>query len=315
MNRSLPRTVCFLSTALLLGLAVADATGAAWDIFPLKPTQSDLRYGEHPRNLLDFYRAKSDKPTPVLIFFHGGGFVGGDKRIAASQGLVKQCLPAGISVVSANYRFIAGPNSQPFPGPMLDGARVVQFVRTKAREWNLDPERIALSGGSAGACMSMWIAMHDDLADAKSDDPVARQSSRVSCVVAYGGQSSLDPKWVLEQIGGNPSIHPSLMPLFGVAAAAELETPKVQAVIREASPINHASKDDPPMYLVYNTPLAGTPLPAGTPIGVSIHHAQFGKLLRDKYAELGIPCELRHAQHTPAMDEMAFLKKYLIGER
>jgi len=274
------------------------------------PALADVRYGKHPRNLLDFYRAKSEGPTPVLIFFHGGGFVGGDKRGAARQGLARRCLESKISVVAANYRFVAGRDSEPFPGPMLDGARVVQFVRTKAREWNLDPKRVALSGGSAGACMSMWIGMHDDLAEAASADPVARESTRVSCVVAYGGQSCLDPKWIVQNIGGDPGVHPSLMPFYGVRALPELDTPKAQALIREASPINYATKDDPPMYLVYGTPLAGTPLAPGTPIGTSIHHARFGKLVQDKYAELKIPCELRYEGHVPAQDELAFLKKH-----
>jgi len=275
----------------------------------LKPTAADVRYGEHPRNVLDFYRADSEKPTPVLIYFHGGGFVGGDKRVAVGNRLLGDCLENGISVVSANYRFVAGPNSKPFPGPMLDGGRVIQFVRTNADEWKLDPKRIALCGGSAGACMSMWLAMHDDLAQPDSDDPVARQSSRVACVVAYGGQSSLDPKWIVGNIGGNPGVHPSLLPFYGVSSIDELEEPEHRAMIRRASPITHATKDDPPMYLLYGTPLEGTPLPPNASVGTSIHHALFGKLVDDTYEELGIECLVRHRDHRPEVSEIEFLKK------
>jgi len=313
----LPRCLVLLLAGLALcrGAWAAEADGRKPEGRMIANTVADARYGPHPRNLLDFYQAESERPTPVLIFFHGGGFVGGDKRIAALNPLVVQSILSGISVVSANYRFIRGPQGEPFPGPMHDGARVVQFVRSKAGEWKLDPERIALSGGSAGACMSMWIAMHDDMADADSDDPVARLSTRVSCVVAYGGQSCLDPKWIVENIGGNPSIHPSLRPFYGVQSQEELATPKMQAVVRDASAINHASKDDPPMYLVYGTPLAGTPLPPDTSIGTSIHHALFGKLVKDKYDELGITCLLRYKGHTPEQSEIEFLKEQFKLER
>ena len=109
----------------------------------------------------------------------------------------------------------------------------------------------------------------------------------------------------------NPTIHPSLKPFYGVGSLDEIDTPKVQALVREASPINHASKDDPPMYLVYGTPLGGTPLPEWTPIGISIHHAAFGKLVQDKYEALGIPCRLRYPGHVPEQDPMAFLKEHL----
>ncbi|MEQ1830195.1 MAG: hypothetical protein ABL921_29830, partial [Pirellula sp.] len=44
------------------------------------PTRQDVAYGPHERNVLDFYQAKSDKPTPLVIFIHGGGFVGGNKN-------------------------------------------------------------------------------------------------------------------------------------------------------------------------------------------------------------------------------------------
>ena len=70
---------------------------------PIAPTFANVAYGTHERQVLDFYQAKSDRPTPLLFFIHGGGWVAGDKggRTGAS---VKQYLAAGISVVSINYR-------------------------------------------------------------------------------------------------------------------------------------------------------------------------------------------------------------------
>ena len=78
--------------------------------------------------------------------------------------------------------------------PLEDAARALQFVRSKAAEWNLDKPRIGATGGSAGACTSLWLAFHDDMADPTSKDPVARESTRLFCAAVNGAQVSLDPQ-------------------------------------------------------------------------------------------------------------------------
>src|SRR5262249_34910459 len=139
------------------------------------PTHQDVKYGPHERNILDFWQAESKEPTPVLVSIHGGGFVQGDKNV--NPQLLKECLEAGISVAAINYRYSTQAIA---PAPFRDGTRAIQFIRSKAKDWNLDPKRIAATGGSAGAGMSLWIGCHDDLADPKSDDPVLRQSTRLT---------------------------------------------------------------------------------------------------------------------------------------
>jgi len=283
-------------------------------------SQMDVVYGEHPRHKLDFYRAKSPNTTPVLIFFHGGGFVSGDKsKYDASQKLVAQCLENGISVVSANYRFVRdrdGESGHPFPAPMLDGARVIQFVRAKANEWQLDPARVGLAGSSAGACMSIWIALHDDMADADSDDIVARQSTRVSGVLSYAGQTTLDPRVILKHIGGSPKIHSSLKPFYNVNSVDELEKPALRKVVEYASALNFVSQDDPPLCLFYNQiPLAGTPLPPDASASISIHHPMFGKLMKDAYEVLGLQCVFGAKDVEPEMSAWAFLNQTLIDSK
>ena len=279
----------------------------------LEPTLANVKYGSHPRNVLDLFKTESETATPVLIFFHGGGFVAGDKKAGAAHRLSRQCVDSGISVVSANYRFVRqgrdGAPAEPFPGPMLDCARVVQFVRSKADEWNIDPDRVALSGGSAGAVISLWIALNDDLAEPDSADPVARLSTRVSCAVPYNGPTSLDPKVILKHVGGNAEIHPSLKPFYGVAAIEEVDTPAKQQLARDASALSHVSADDPPLYLTYGGDLASAPLPADASFGKSIHHPMFGKLLKDKCDELGVTCHFACRDIEATMDEFTFLKQ------
>ena len=77
--------------------------------------------------------------------------------------------------------------------PLEDAARAVQFLRSKAGEWNIDKTRIAATGGSAGACSSLWLAFHDDMAKPDSPDPVARESTRLTAAAVNGAQTSLDP--------------------------------------------------------------------------------------------------------------------------
>ena len=157
----------------------------------------DVPYGSHPRQVLDFYQAKSDKPTPVVLYIHGGGWQGGDKRTNP-----KAFLDKGISVVAINYRYVRNGVEDkvepPVKAPLEDAARALQFVRSSAAEWNLDKTRIGATGGSAGACTSLWIAFHDDMADPQSEDPIARESTRLYCAAVNGAQVSLDPKELRE---------------------------------------------------------------------------------------------------------------------
>ena len=164
-----------------------------------KPTLANMAYGLHERQVLDFYKAPADKPTPLLFFIHGGGWLNGDK---SGFNNAAPYLAAGISVVSINYRFIPQAEADrlvpPVHGPLHDAARALQFVRSKAAEWNIDKARIGASGGSAGACSSLWLAFHPDLADPKSSDPVARESTRLWCAAVVRAQTTLDPAQMKE---------------------------------------------------------------------------------------------------------------------
>lgn len=262
-----------------------------------EPTLADVHYGDHERQVLDFWKAKSEKPAPLLFFIHGGGWVGGDK---ATVGNVQPYLDAGISVVSINYRY----NTQaqqagvkpPVQWPLSDAARALQFVRSKASEWNIDKQRIGASGGSAGACSSLWLAFHDDMADPKSSDPVARESTRLWCAAVNGAQTTLDPQQMKEwtpnsRYGGhafgfmpdpkNTSTRDSQFAAF--LAARE----QVLPWIKEYSPYEHVSAGDPPIYLFYSAaPALGQEQKDPT------HTANFGVKLEEKLKSVGVESEL-----------------------
>ena len=132
---------------LLLTLLAAWPTVAA-EPKGLAPDVENAAYGPHERNVLDLWKAKSDRPTPLVVFIHGGGFVNGDKSQIRGRPAVRQCLDAGVSFASINYRFR---EHAPIQDILRDAARAIQYIRSRAAEWNIDPARIACYGGSAGA--------------------------------------------------------------------------------------------------------------------------------------------------------------------
>jgi acetyl esterase/lipase len=209
---------------------------------------ANVAYGSHPRQVLDFYPAKSDNPTPVVLYIHGGGWRGGDKKTNPAAFLAK-----GISVVAINYRYVQNGVEDkvkpPVKAPLGDAARALQFVRSKADQWNLDKKRIGATGGSAGACTSLWLAFHDDMADPKSSDAVARESTRLYCAAVNGAQVSLDPKELREWM---PNYRYGAH-AFGLKNIQSLidNREKVLKWIKEYSPIEHVSKDDPPIAMFY----------------------------------------------------------------
>ena len=279
----------------------------------LQPTMADVKYGPYDRNVLDFYKAESDQPTPLIVYIHGGGFVGGDKG-SINRDILNAALADKISCAALNYRFIDGEDVI-FPTPQRDSARAIQFLRSKAKEWNIDPKRIACYGGSAGAGTSMWIGFHDDLADPAASDPVLRESTRIAAIGTFGGQGTYSPIGIKELIGGRAWEHPSIFKAYGLKSVEEAlnPTPDQRKLYDEASAITHLTKDDPPLYMVYNE--ADGPLPENAKPGQGIHHPNFGRQLKKKMDELGIENVMVYTPKEPhrnASQEMYdFLKKHL----
>ena len=261
------------------------------------PTLPNVSYGPHPKQVIHFWKAESAKPAPLLLFIHGGGWQGGNRSSGLYPSLLKEMLEAGISVASVEYRFIAEATADgmvpPVKGPLSDAARALQFVRSKAAEWNIDKTRIAASGGSAGACSSLWLAFHDDLADPKSADPVARESTRLLCAAVNGAQTTLDPAQMVEWTPNSRyGAH-----AFGItgdnakktSAFAEFLAKRESILpwIAEYSPYALVSAGDPPVYLFYGNPPA-----MGKEEKDPTHTANFGVGLQERCKAAGVDCEL-----------------------
>ncbi len=261
------------------------------------PTVAKLAYGPHERQVLDFWKADSDKPTPLVLYIHGGGWRNGDKS-GLSAKAIEQYLQAGISVAAINYRFVQHAIEQkidpPVKAPLEDAARTLQLIRSKAGAWNLDKKRIGATGGSAGACSSLWLAFHDDLADPKSSDPIARESTRLFCAAVSGAQTSLDPKELREWIPNyGYGAH-----AFGFAKFEEFYDGRAKVLqwLKEYSPIEHVSKDDPPIFMEY--PSQKVPPVIGEKQADPTHSAIMGIKLAEKLKEVGIEAILVYPGHS-----------------
>jgi hypothetical protein len=253
----------------------------------VEPTFKEVSYGPHEDMTLNFWKIESQNPTPLLVHIHGGGWLGGKKHETANANELKK----GYSFASIDYR-LAG--VELLPAAVHDAARAIQFLRTKAKEWNFDPNRIAVIGGSAGAASSLWLAYHDDMANSKSDDPVLRESSRVCGAVAMGGQTTLDPFLLEKKIGPACIRHGMIWKTVGAKSIEDLmdNWDQYKSLSLQCSPITHVTKDDPPVFLNY-----GQPAPVPVVKGDGIHHAGFGRLLKTKCKKMGTECYLQVKGH------------------
>lgn len=262
---------------------------ASYDASVPTPTFRSVSYGSHPRQVLDVWVAESEQATPVVFVIHGGGWSGGEKERVHRFVDVKDLLSSGISVVAINYRLmrhaIAEEVVPPVKAPLSDAARALQYVRSRASEWGLDPKRIGAAGGSAGACSSLWLAFHEDLADLSSEDLVSRQSTRLTCAAVIGAQTTLDPQQMKQwtpnsRYGGHA---------FGAKNFTQFlqQREKLLPLIHQYSPYHLASANDPPVYLYYSaTPGLGEPQKDPT------HTSNFGVKLKERLDELKVECEL-----------------------
>jgi arylformamidase len=249
------------------------------------PSRAEVAYGPHARNVLDFWQADGDSPRPLLVYIHGGGWTSGDKWQEGNP--QRAWLAKGVSYVAINYRLTP---AAPLPAPVHDAARAIQFLRTRATEWNIDTKRICLTGGSAGACTAMWLLCHDDLADPHSADPVLRESTRVAGAAVFRGQTSIDPMQIEPWLGPHVLQHRMIAAAVGERTMEDALKNYVlhREIYAEFSPYNHVSSDDPPLFMSCDSDLTVPSRHASH----GIHHPVFGVKLKEKADSVGMECHL-----------------------
>jgi len=191
----------------------------------------DLEYVEygHERHRLDLYLpAANDRPAPLIVWVHGGGWAGGSKAGTPAIRMVR----SGFAVASINYRLS---QHAIFPAQIHDCKAAIRWLRAHASEYRLDPAHIGVWGSSAGGHLVALMGTSNGIADLEGQLGNPEQSSDVQAVVDWFGPTDFFTVGSKETrtrlLGGDPQTIPE------------------QA--RRASPIHYVSKDDPPFLVMH----------------------------------------------------------------
>ncbi len=213
-----------------------DPRSASLSAQPPLPTERDVTYCtlDGVELKMDIYRPqRSAAPTPALLYVHGGGWTGGDKRSGEGIRDIPELLARGYLVAAVNYRL--APRYK-FPAMIEDVKCVVRFLRANAERFSINPEKIGAWGGSAGGHLVDLLGT----ADATAGWDVGQyleQSSRVQAVVDMYGPTDLT---VLFE-GANPRL---MEQVFGTSD-------RNSETLQKASPVNWVSSDDPPFLILH----------------------------------------------------------------
>jgi acetyl esterase len=215
----------------LILLATLQATAT----HTLAPAQDGIVFGKASGETLtmDYYEPKGPGVHPIAIIIHGGGYQRGDSKSGSEAYCAQFLAPAGYAVFSVNYRLAP---KYPYPYMVYDVERAVRFIRHNAKQWNADPNKISLVGGSAGGFLSNMVGLLNAPGDPKAEDPVDRESARVQAVVTLYAQSSF------ANVPLNNDVHALLDPL--------IQQKGLQEALRESAPITYVTKDAPPFLLI-----------------------------------------------------------------
>ncbi len=149
---------------------------------------------------VDIYRSDEPGPNPVIVYFHGGGFVGGDKVGAISEYL-NAARDAGWDIVSVNYRLTTPDDANAFPAAVSDAKRVVRWVKANADAQDWDAGNVAAMGHSAGGNLAGMLAVTADEPGLEASDLPADLAATDSSVI---GVVALNPVSDLTLFGANP---------------------------------------------------------------------------------------------------------------
>ena len=158
-------------------------------------TRANVESGRHDGEALlgDAYLPKAAGKYPVVIAVHGGGWQGGSK--ASYRFLGPWLAQRGYAVFSIDYRLVK-PGRKMFPESVLDARAAVKFMRSRAGEFGVDPDRIALMGDSAGAHLAALVALGGEaFGEAYKDDPYAAVSAKVKALIPVYGVFDMAQQW------------------------------------------------------------------------------------------------------------------------
>jgi len=256
---------------LILLAALATVPARSEDAPPAVKVERNVVYttagGE--KLMMDIAAPKEGGPHPAVLLLHGGAWMSGSRKDLSTSSkkgtpsLIEQIAARGYVVASASYRLAP---KHKFPAQIEDARTAVRFLRANAKKYDLKPDQIAAGGFSAGGHLALLLGLADK--GSFKNDELADHSSRVNCVVSFFGPTDLSLYASSEGL-----VDAYMVPWLG----KECKTDK--AVFAKASPLEFATKDDPPVLFIHGT----------ADFVVPIVHSE---RLLDKLKELGVKADL-----------------------
>jgi len=192
--------------------------------------------GQHVQ--LNIARPKvGDGPFPTVLCIHGGGFRAGDRK--SYDALCIKLAEKGYVAVTASYRFAP---KYPFPAAVHDTKAAVRWLRANAKKYGIDPERIGVTGGSAGGHLAQFLAVTGDVKEFEGEGGNPKESSKVKCVVNVYGPSDFTKSY------GKSVDAAEVLPLF---LGGDLEKARPQHV--KASPLYWVTPNAAPTLCIHGT--------------------------------------------------------------
>jgi acetyl esterase/lipase len=195
--------------------------------------------------MLDLARPQGEGPFPAIVFVHGGGWSGGNRQ--AYRGQIQEAAMRGYVAATITYRLMQFDQGKKetttatpiFPAQIHDAKAAIRWVRAHAKKYQVDPERIGVTGASAGDHLSLLVGLTDPSSGLEGDSGNPDQSSRVQAVVNVFGPTDMascyeksSVAWMFRLfLGGTPD------------EAGER--------YKAASPLTYVSKDDPPVLTLH----------------------------------------------------------------
>ncbi len=175
---------------------------------------SDLPFlGEGRKEKLDLYlpNGPERKDRPAVVFIHGGGFTGGDKAEQRSSSVSADLARAGYVVVSCNYVLGAKSKDGVWPRNIADCREAVRWVRAHTVELGVNPDKIAVAGGSAGGYLALMVGLSDDRTG-PGGDPQAKVPAKVSAVIDMYGVVNFSKHGKGDVPGATPAQQAAFLP-------------------------------------------------------------------------------------------------------
>ncbi len=231
-----------IALSLILSTTAVSQTNPVIDIFPKGTTlHGNIAYNNDTlaKHLLDIYLPPNAKGlVPLVIFIHGGGWLGNDKYadIGYMKKTVAEIVSSGFALASIDYRFAT---QAIFPAQIQDCNRAISFLVDNADKYGLDKKRIAVMGFSAGGHLASLTGLSKNNNIESFFMPETNKSFIFRAVIDFYGPAEL----ILFPGANDPQSPESL--LIGATPLARPDLAKA------ASPVTYVDKSDPPFLIVH----------------------------------------------------------------